>query len=417
MPLPPSPVFLDLSKDVVPEPPPPPRWQKRLVMAALLVAVVVVFGAVLDLTEKLQRLFSYIFPPHPADRTAKPSGPLVPISPLEAFDLGVKAITEKRCEDAVQRFEDALTGKVSQAAPEDLPSSATVPAGGTLTLSATERSAAGKAAPPSSPLPGRKVSEEPLSRQDAERAWFLKGSCEYTLKRYADSRASFLNAKELDPTATSIDAWLALIPAASEPRELTAEEKANQEKQAKVAELIKTGKLEECAKAKRIVIQGVDYETVCRNNVALNLALDRLDPSFCDKLDGNLLSIASCKNRVWAAKFANVKELAQCDEAPTGELKSTCQVLYWLNGAVQHDDVTLCDHLTESQTKTECRNSFFLNRLASNPREARCENFSAPLKQDCETLEKALSTPKNSQGCLRIRDVRLQSFCRQRFGF
>ena len=65
-----------------------------------------------------------------------------------------------------------------------------------------------------------------------------------------------------------------------------------------MANLIKTNDLSQCDKARGIVIQGIDYEVVCRNNVAFSLATLNLDITECQKLDDALFPIIDCERAV-----------------------------------------------------------------------------------------------------------------------
>src|SRR3989344_6926275 len=62
-----------------------------------------------------------------------------------------------------------------------------------------------------------------------------------------------------------------------------------------VARIVASGRLSRCAQVHGAVIDGIDYETVCRNNVSYRLAFKTLDPEYCKSLDDKLVPIEQCE--------------------------------------------------------------------------------------------------------------------------
>ena len=193
-----------------------------------------------------------------------------------------------------------------------------------------------------------------------------------------------------------------------QPAELSPEEQ-----QALVAEIIKTGQIERCAEAKGFIVDGIDYQTVCRNNIAFNLALSRLDLSSCSLLDDKLMSIEDCQQQVLLTKLAQENDLAVCDQAPTQALASSCQNAYWFQQAFEKQDISLCDKLTDSLAQTDCRDSNLIEQLILMPDDVSCNQFSEFLlfQNDCINFKEALEG--DISGCDLIKDIRLQNTCRE----
>src|SRR3989344_782916 len=62
-----------------------------------------------------------------------------------------------------------------------------------------------------------------------------------------------------------------------------------------VARIVASGRLSRCAQVHGAVIDGIDYETVCRNNVSYRLAFKTLDPEYRKSLDDKLVPIEQCE--------------------------------------------------------------------------------------------------------------------------
>ena len=69
--------------------------------------------------------------------------------------------------------------------------------------------------------------------------------------------------------------------------------------QQNVKSIIQSGDPSQCASV-NVVADGVNYETVCKNNIAWNTAQANLDVAACNALDNKLMSIADCQSSVIA---------------------------------------------------------------------------------------------------------------------
>ena len=86
--------------------------------------------------------------------------------------------------------------------------------------------------------------------------------------------------------------------------------------QEQVAEIIKTKDFSLCDEMKDKV-----YFTVCNNNIALNLAQERSDLSYCQKIDNTLVLIEECERQVIFKKSLLKENIEVCDETQNHKLK------------------------------------------------------------------------------------------------
>lgn len=190
------------------------------------------------------------------------------------------------------------------------------------------------------------------------------------------------------------------------------EQKADQEKEQKVAGLIKTEDLARCAEVKGTVIGGADYETVCRNNIALSIAMKKLDKSYCQKLDDKLFKIGDCEQQVLFGKLAQQKSIIVCDEATTVEMKTSCVAVYWLDQAVAKWDIKLCGNVPGDQEKTNCQNNYSLALLIRDPGKISCDTMPSQLQGDCKTFKETVKN-QDTRACQLIRNLALQAACQR----
>src|SRR3989338_2475215 len=117
------------------------------------------------------------------------------------------------------------------------------------------------------------------------------------------------------------------------------------EQQKRVAEIIATGDLNKCKEAEGVMINGYDYGIVCNDNVVENLAMERLDTSFCDKLADNSSDwVAACKKEVTLKKLQQTNDLQVCQTA-SSDFKAECEALYWSRQALDLKESKPCENI------------------------------------------------------------------------
>lgn len=179
-----------------------------------------------------------------------------------------------------------------------------------------------------------------------------------------------------------------------------------------VAEIVKSGKISRCARVHGAIINGIDYETVCRNNVAYRLAFKRGDVSYCKKLDDVLLSVAQCESDVLRLMINKGAGVAVCVTAGiSNEARSSCEREFWFRESVAKKDIALCDNIAEGMVGRDgCRINFWIKRLIADPGEVSCRVFSGSLRLDCEEFSRAVSEPQKER-CSAIHNEEIRARC------
>jgi len=103
-------------------------------------------------------------------------------------------------------------------------------------------------------------------------------------------------------------------------------------------------------------ISAKEDSVICRNSIVLTLAREKLDASFCEKLDNEKDQI-NCQKIVLYDK-AEREGVAVCQQAGTEEGKRDCEKEYYFTMAIQKNDVTQCVNLKNEVDINKCREDF-----------------------------------------------------------
>lgn len=175
----------------------------------------------------------------------------------------------------------------------------------------------------------------------------------------------------------------------SEPEKLTSEKEI--ELQKKAAEIIKTNDFNKCQEIKNEL-----YNTVCVNNIALNLAEEKQDISYCQKLDNKLVSIAGCERQVLLKKSQDKKDIDVCNETKNSEIQKECKDNFWPLLALKKKDINLCENITTEQEKNSCYDNYlFQEEFVKSEKSFDCGKFYAQqVKADCEIYKESILNKK-----------------------
>lgn len=170
----------------------------------------------------------------------------------------------------------------------------------------------------------------------------------------------------------------------------------------KTASLIRAKDPAQCDLVDKIV-NGVNYKTVCRNNIYYNMAADNLDFSACEKLVD--MSIEDCQKRVMLLSLSTEQSLAVCDRVPE-KLKSSCPDAHWNFSAVTQKDPSLCARTSTPEANLSCQNNVLITLAIQKETNIACSYFSnKTVKEDCENYL------KGKDSCVLIKNSLLKSTC------
>lgn len=128
---------------------------------------------------------------------------------------------------------------------------------------------------------------------------------------------------------------------------------------------IRAGDLKSCDSLDQIV-DGVNYRTVCRNNIFSDLAEKNLDFKSCQELDNKLMMVEDCQRNVMALMIQKEKNLSVCDNADMPEkYKQSCPDIYWGLTAIEQNNPALCSKITVESGDFSCEQFIFQKAVFS----------------------------------------------------
>ncbi len=151
--------------------------------------------------------------------------------------------------------------------------------------------------------------------------------------------------------------------------------------QEQITPLIKAGDMKACGQ-----VQNDMYRKVCINNIALNKANETKDISYCQNIDGELLSKDACEQGVLFTKSVETKNVAICAEASNPQLKEQCETAYYPSLALKEQNPAACDQHPDKAKANECWNGFLAQKFTSGEK-VECSNFRGEdVQADCSAL-------------------------------
>lgn len=127
--------------------------------------------------------------------------------------------------------------------------------------------------------------------------------------------------------------------------------------QEQTAAIVKTEDFDKCGQ-----LTDELYKIICVNNIALNLAKETQDVSYCQKLDDKLIRRGDCER----------------------------QIVF--NKALEKNDIKICEQITEKDKADICYNNFLIAKnFNQNPEKFNCFSLrGAAARTDCEKAKPAM---------------------------
>lgn len=153
----------------------------------------------------------------------------------------------------------------------------------------------------------------------------------------------------------------------------------------KLGEILNQKDLERCKE-----IHNSLYQKVCINNIALTLAQETQNISYCEMLDGELIPKEECERIVIFNKSLSLEDINVCKETQNPKLQSACKETFWAVMAIKKRNSSYCENLPENK-KILCYDRYTFQEFISNPKNFECKKFQdEQTQQDCEVYKKDL---------------------------
>lgn len=178
--------------------------------------------------------------------------------------------------------------------------------------------------------------------------------------------------------------------------------------QERFLEAVRTKDFESCGRLADEV-----QKITCVNNIAMALAQEKKDISYCQKITNNTeFSVAGCERSIIVPKSLKEKDAAVCEEAKDPELQKQCRGTFWTSEALKKENIGLCDNLSDSIQKTACQDSYiFQKEFTKNQGNFDCNKFGEPnIKDDCSAYIKS-AKPKDLAFCQGLKSSVFKMFC------
>lgn len=188
---------------------------------------------------------------------------------------------------------------------------------------------------------------------------------------------------------------------------------ARETKQQAVAATIAKGDLSACDAYANLVIDGANYRTVCRNNIAMNLAMQNLDPAYCQQLDGMLMNKLDCMEKVFNVIVGNASEISACNSFQQNALVERCKNLFLIKEAKRRGDPLVCSTIADESKRITCRDEAFLVEFGLNSKDFNCSLFSSDLEYDCTAFRRMLAPTSSERplACEDLKTISMQEIC------
>lgn len=177
--------------------------------------------------------------------------------------------------------------------------------------------------------------------------------------------------------------------------------------QEQVSEIIKTKDFTQCDK-----INDATNKTVCVNNIALNLAQEKQDVSYCQKIDDKLIPRAECKWQIVSTKALEKENIEVCKEAQNKEIQTQCAANFYNSLALKKNDIEICNQLKDNEKTDNCYNTFLIVKdFTRDSGKFDCLVLRGnAIQKDCKKVQEFIKTRKGNI-CAEVKNPLFLPFC------
>lgn len=151
------------------------------------------------------------------------------------------------------------------------------------------------------------------------------------------------------------------------------------------------GTLEQCEYAKGLVIDDIDYYTVCRNNFFINHALSETNLALCESLVGEGVNSSYCKIETSNnLLLLNRVDVSICDQLGSETDISNCYDYSNHIKAIRSSDSNICEEISTDSGKLSCSLSTTLAAAVFENEELNCAEFPETMQAPCQSFRDLL---------------------------
>lgn len=184
--------------------------------------------------------------------------------------------------------------------------------------------------------------------------------------------------------------------------------------QKQLSEIVKDKSFEKCDE-----IKDDFYKKVCVNNVAVELAKENLDLSYCAKVDGQLISENYCQEQVLLLKFEKEETGEFCKELQDASKQEDCLINFYNQLALKKDNADICQNIADTRQAELCHDNYIVSKIfTQNQGKIDCSLLkNSDAKLDCENIKPDILSgdptlpPKMNEKCLLLKTRIFTPYC------
>ncbi|VAW11539.1 hypothetical protein MNBD_BACTEROID05-650 [hydrothermal vent metagenome] len=181
--------------------------------------------------------------------------------------------------------------------------------------------------------------------------------------------------------------------------------------QKQAGDIINTGDIKACDQ-----IDNDMYKSVCRNNIALELAQKNLDIKGCENIE-NETTKGSCLLDVSLKSAIQNKSALVCESIKDEKSRAQCVELYYVNTAVNKSGEDTCANIADVNGKTLCQDTNILyDGFSLDSSKFNCEQFKSENSiNDCKAFQEIVKTQPGPMDtfCAYFKTNLFKRFCTQ----
>lgn len=108
-------------------------------------------------------------------------------------------------------------------------------------------------------------------------------------------------------------------------------------------------------------VRDQNSRTVCINNTAIILAIEKQDISYCQKIGAQSSSRENCERQAIFQKSVRSKNQKVCNEVQSQESREQCSDNFYLQTALKKQDPAACDLAPSDDRRKLCRDNYLLS--------------------------------------------------------
>lgn len=185
----------------------------------------------------------------------------------------------------------------------------------------------------------------------------------------------------------------------------TETEEGESKLQEQAADIIKAKDFSRCDE-----ISDPTYKAVCVNNIALNIAQETGDASYCDRMDNKLVPKEDCERQAVFAKSVENEDIKVCGGATMESVRRDCENGLWQSLAFKRGSIKLCENIKTENERNYCHDNYVLNKRYAG----KIDKLNCILLEDIQTREDCKKVKEDvGQACRATQSILFADYCSQ----